>query len=323
MGCVLKYFISWVAFMLIITICFPLCFFFINRILTGDIVKNDSTGLNVYFVNEDKVKPMNTESYILGVVMAEMPASFELEALKAQSVAARTYLYEKLFSKVTNPEHKGGDICTDPSHCQAYISVEEAKEKWGKNASFYFRKCKKAVEATRGIVAQYENKPIKAVFHAYASGKTENAKDVWGSDVAYLKSVDSPGDKSAPEFLGTCTIEISEFKRIATEKFGCDFKNGLIGEVKYTPGGSVDVIQIGDKLVKGTKIREAFSLKSACFKINTDGDSLIFEVKGYGHGVGMSQYGANHCAKAGMTYDEILKKYYTGIELKKMNFNQE
>lgn len=315
----MKYFISWVAFFFAVTICFPLCWHLTSRLFEKGNQPDDSHKIGVYFVDEDTVKNIDAETYILGVLMAEMPAEFEIEALKAQSVAARTYLYEKIYSGSFQKEHKGADVCTNPGHCQAYISEKAAKEKWGKNASYYFKKCKNAVESTKGVVAYYNNKPIKAVFHAYASGKTEDAQDVWGGEVAYLKSVESPGDLSAPEFASVKTISKEEFCNTMSGDFGCKFNGKIIGEVSYTQGGSVYRIEVGDKVIKGTELRSALGLKSSCVKIKTEDNNLIFEVKGYGHGVGMSQYGANFCAKEGMSYDEILKKYYSGIELKNIH----
>jgi len=314
----LKFIFCWVAFFTFSTVVFPLG---INRFLTDNTTKkHDETEskTNVYFTKSDKVLKMDTEDYILGVLMAEMPAEFELEALKAQCVAARTYLYNKTFLNEEYPGHRGATVCTDSAHCQSFVTKEDAMKKWGKNASLYLEKCKKAVEETKGVIAQYDNKPINAVFHAYASGKTENASDVWGGSVSYLKSVESPGDISAPEFLSSKTVLESEFMTLMQNEYGCDFQNEFIGDVIRTEGGSVDKILIGNQYIRGVDIRKTFGLKSACFDVVKEGDKVIFNVKGYGHGVGLSQYGANYYAKQGMKYDEILKKYYTGISIVKV-----
>lgn len=270
--------------------------------------------IGVYMASEDKVVTMKREDYILGVLMAEMPAEFELEALKAQAVAARTYMAEKMKSPSEKDKHKGASVCTDSTHCQAYISEKDAKNKWGKNASLYFEKCKKAVLETRDIIAVYKGEPIKAVFHAITGVRTENAGDVWGTDVAYLRSVESNGDSLAPKYQTSLEISIDEFKSTLAKECGVSFDSGIIGEVTRSEGGAVATVRIGDKVIKGTQIRTLFSLRSAYFDIVPCENSIVFNVRGYGHGVGMSQYGANYCAKEGMTYDKILTKYYTGIE---------
>lgn len=309
----------WVAIFAIFVVGIPLC---INinssRNKEPSEPKENMEFIQVFFHESHRAVSMDAEEYILGVLMAEMPAEFEFEALKAQCVAARTYLYSKTNSTSNNDAHMGCVICTDSAHCQAYISAEDAKTKWGKNASLYFEKCKKAVEETKGVIAVYKNEPINAVFHSFSNGKTENASDVWGNNVDYLKSVDSPGDLSAPKYESTVKLSIDKFKKIMKEKFECNFDNNFIGTVYNTVGGSVQKVIIGDKEIKGTEIRRVLNLRSSSFAINYTDDEIIFNVKGYGHGVGMSQYGANYCAKKGMNYEEILKKYYTGIELKQL-----
>lgn len=315
----MKFILIWVAIFGVILFLLPLG---INMSNTShpsvDSKSSHVEYINVYFADDNKVVTMKKEEYILGVLMAEMPASFELEALKAQAVAARTYTEEKLISNGSSSSHPGADICTDYTHCQAYISEENAKKGWGKNASLYFEKCKKAVDETCGIVAVYNQTPIKAVFHAYASGNTENASEVWGGNVEYLKSVESPGDMSAPEFESRVEVPVNEFITALSNEGNIDFSGGIvIGNVTYTQGGSVNEIEICNQKFKGTKLREIFGLKSACFSISVGDQSIVFNVKGYGHGVGLSQYGANYFAKQGLTYEEILKKYYTGITLSK------
>jgi len=312
----MKFILLWVAILFALTVLVPICMNVSTDIKINN-TQNENTGdsIRVYFKDKSEVKTMNTEDYILGVVMAEMPAEFEVEALKAQSVAARTYLYEKLYYNGDDPLHHGGDICTDSTHCQAYISVSQAKKKWGKNASSYLKKCKKAVSETNGIIAEYNDKPIKAVFHAISSGKTENANDVWGSDVAYLKSVDSPGDVDAPNFISTKIIDAEEFKKEMSAKYNCDFSRPLYENINRSDSGYVESLVVGGVTVKGKDIRQIFGLRSANFEISQSEGNLTFNVKGYGHGVGMSQYGANYFAKEGLNFEEILKKYYSDINL--------
>ncbi len=311
----MKYIFFWIAILMVLIILLPLC---LNVAFVDGDKQNtqakQSAEIDVYIASSGKVAAMEREEYILGVLMAEMPAEFELEALKAQAVAARTYMAQKMKSEADADKHKGASVCTDSSHCQAYVSEEEAKIKWGKNASLYFEKCKKAVSETQDIIAVYKGEPIKAVFHAIAGGRTENACDVWGTDVAYLRSVESKGDALAPKYETSVEIPMDEFKKTLSEKCGVSFENGIIGEITRSEGGTVATVCIGDKLIKGTQIRTLFSLRSAYFDIIPCENSIVFNVRGYGHGVGMSQYGANYCAKEGMTYDKILTKYYSGIE---------
>jgi len=310
----LKYIFSWIAFFVLLIILFPMCLnvSFLSKIKGDEELGGDM--INVYFDSADKLIVMPREEYILGVLMAEMPAEFEVEALKAQAVAARTYLVQKLSSASFDDRHNGGDVCTDSSHCQAYVSEKDAKEKWGKNASLYFKKCKNAVKSTEGVIAVYNGEPIKAVFHACAGGRTENASDVWGSDVAYLKSVASPGDEYAPKFRTEAEFSTDEFKAKLKESHGIDFTDRFIGNISRSEGGAVLSIELGDKVLKGSDVRMVFGLRSSSFDIIPCEESVVFKVTGYGHGVGMSQYGANYYAKNGDNYMEILKKYYSDID---------
>ena len=312
----MKYILIWVAILLLSVIAIPLCY---NALFTGNGDMDDGSKIHstidVYFASEDKVKSMDTDEYILGVIAAEMPASFEIEALKAQAVAARTYTIEKVLSGSDKSHENGADICTDYTHCQAYITIDEAKKKWGKNASSLLKKCKKAVSDTQNIVALYDSEPIKAVFHAYSPGRTEDATDVWGGSVSYLKSVESPGDLKVPDYASEVRVPLDEFKEKLRKEYNVDFSEKILGKSAKTQGGAVETIEIGNRRLKGTDIRKHFNLKSACFEAVPCEEYILFKVRGYGHGVGMSQYGANYYAKEGYTYDEILKKYYTGIEL--------
>jgi len=314
----LKLFFTWIAIFVVLSVAFPIT---LNIFLFGaerEIHKDNSGYIDVYFVSEDKVVNMKTEDYIRGVLMAEMPGEFEVEALKAQAVASRTYMAQKATVSSAAQEHKGADVCTDYAHCQAYISDDEAKNKWGKNARRYLKKCKNAVDDTSGIIAVFDDEPIKAVFHSVSGGRTENASDVWGADVKYLRSVDSPGEESAPGYTSEVKIGLDEFKAKLSDSFGIDFSEGIVGETIRSDGGKVKTIQLGNKTIKGTEMRTAFGLKSTNFDIKISGEDVVFSVRGYGHGVGMSQYGANHLAKQGKGYREILKKYYNGIEFKSL-----
>ena len=273
------------------------------------------TKVLVYIKHEDVVKEFDLEEYLVHVVAAEMPASFEMEALKAQAVAARTYIVNKMLSGNYPPEHKGAAVCTDYTHCKAYISLEDAKAKFGDNFDEYWSKIQEAVKATQDEIIVYNNEPIVAVFHSQSHGKTENAHDVWGGYYPYLLSVDSPYDNQVS--YATFTFDdfcqrIKNFNPDANIQSPADVKSPIL-----TDAGAVKTINIGGVDFKGTQIRSIFNLKSHCFTISFNGDKVTFTVKGYGHGVGMSQNGANEPAKEGKKYDEILKVYYTNVDVVK------
>ena len=277
--------------------------------------------VSVYIKDEDKVTKMSKSQYLKEVVSAEMPADFEMEALKAQAVAARSYLesrqnaYQK---SETPPEHKGADICTDSTHCKAWISETKRREIWGKDADKNWDKISKAVEETQGETITYNNEVISAVFHSTSSGKTENSKDVWGGDKPYLVSVDSPGDLESPKYASQNEFTLTDFKRIATENIeGVDFNKGLVSDIKRSDAGGITEVTVGGVKIHGTKLRNIYGLRSTNCEITVSEEKVIFNVKGYGHGVGMSQYGANYMAKDGKDYKEILTTYYQGTEIKK------
>lgn len=262
---------------------------------------------------------LSLKEYLYGVVVAEMPASFEEEALKAQAVAARTETVKKTLFK--SDVHENADVCTDINHCQAYCDEKAVEQKFkkGKKDEFY-EKIKKSVDETDGITAVYNDEPITAVFHSSSSGMTENSKDVWGGDMPYLVSVKSEGEEVSPKYYGEKTFLKDEFKNKISSIKKTDFSQKSeewIENIKRNESGSVNEITICKNTFKGTQIRSLFGLQSTNFEIEMSGDNVIFKTKGYGHGVGMSQYGANYMAQKGYTYEEILKKYYTGISLKK------
>lgn len=278
--------------------------------------------VKVYIKAEDKVVEMDTTEYLKGVVSAEMPVSFEMEALKAQAVAARSYLMnhiENYKKNGTPPEHKGADTCTDYKHCKAWISEADRKAKWDeKDADSNWQKISKAVEDTAGQIMVYEGQPVNAVFHSTSSGKTERAADVWGGDVPYLQSVDSEGDKVSPKYNSEVDLTVDEFKKKAEAAVeGIDWSKGLYGAIERSEAGGIISIELGGVKVKGTKFRTMFDLRSTNVDIHEENGKIYMPAKGYGHGVGMSQYGANYLASQGKNYEEILKTYYTGVEIQK------
>jgi stage II sporulation protein D len=287
------------------------------------------TRIFVYIKSEDKVEEMAIEEYITGVVAAEMPAEFAYEALKAQAVAARTYAYGRLKGLYKNEDgyHDNADVCTDYSHCQAWISKEEAMKRWDDdNKDEYWNKIKNAVEETRGIIIMYKNIVANPLFHSNSGGKTENAEDVWDiGSVDYLKSVKSEGEEACPTFKTVKEVSAAEFcntlgKYYPETKLN---KNNIFEEIEIldqTQGDRVRTIRIKDIIIKGTDFRKIFSLPSANFSINNKNNKIVeITTLGNGHGVGMSQWGANYLAKCNKTWEEILKYYYTGIELDTIN----
>ncbi len=280
--------------------------------------------IRVYVNKEKKIVEMELEEYVKGVVAAEMPAEFEPEALKAQAVAARTYVLGR-YEKIYNDEqmlHEGADICTDPAHCQAWVSKSDAMKKWSFFSSKkYWNKISDAVESTKGRIITYNDKIANPVFHSNSGGRTENAEDVWdGCVVPYLKSVVSKGEDASKEYKTTVSFKTSDFKNRLKKEYP-DIKftsSNLIKSIKilnYTEGGRVKTLQIENIKLKGTDFRRIFSLRSANFKIEGKKDSLNITTIGNGHGVGMSQWGANYLAKSGKDYEYIIKYYYLGVEL--------
>ncbi len=278
--------------------------------------------ISVYVADEDKVADMDFAEYLMGVVAAEMPASFNAEALKAQAVAARSYTLTRMLGYErdgTPPEHKGAMTCTDPTHCKAWISKGKAIEKWGQEwGDTYWSKISACVLATKGSIMTYNGEPVNAVFHSTSSGRTENSKDVWGGDVPYLVSVESPGDALSPKYEANKQISVEEFKqKIRGAKPEASWKEGdaLIGNIVKSDAGGIISIETGGVTFKTTEFRNLFGLASAHVDFDVAGDTVTMNTKGNGHGVGMSQYGANYLAGQGMGYADILKAYYTGVEV--------
>ncbi|SHI37982.1 stage II sporulation protein D [Lutispora thermophila] len=270
--------------------------------------------LNVYDYRKEKLITMDLEEYIAGVVAAEMPATFHIEALKAQALAARTYtlLRMKYFGGKGCSQHPEADICTDPSHCQAFVDPNTL----GKNQ----KKIYEAVNSTKGEVIVYEDKLIDAVFHSTSGGITENSEDVWVNKVPYLRSVLSQYEDHSPKLISRKEISIDDFVSgmlSLDNTITLDKKNleSQIQIIERSSGGRVMKIKIGDKYFSGRDIREQFGLNSTNFSIDIGKNRITFEVIGYGHGIGMSQYGADGMANHGATYQEIIKHYYTGVEI--------
>ena len=258
---------------------------------------------------------MDMETYLLGVVRAEMPASFELEALKAQTVAARTYVLHKMLGG-GSANHPEADVCDDITCCQAYLSQADAAAGWGAEASAYEAKIRRAVTETDGQCILYEGAPILAAFHSSTSGMTQDAADVWSSGVPYLKSVESPEDEATvPNYRSTAEFSAAELKARLLEAIPDADLSGTpsnwFTNIQQQPSGTVTSLSVGGVTVSGNRLRTILDLRSACFTVAFQEDTVAFSVTGYGHGVGMSQYGANVLAAGGMDYRDILAWYYS------------
>lgn len=262
------------------------------------------------------VDTLSLADYLWSVTAAEMPASFEPEALRAQSVCARTYA---LWRKNHPGKHPGAEVCTDSSCCQAYITREEAARRWGERAEEYTAKIAAAVSDTAGVVATYGGEPIQAVFFSSAAGRTVDAAEVWGNALPYLISVESPEGDEVPDYHSQVTLSAEEVKALVQTSYpGADLSGdpaGWFSEPAYTDSGRVDSIAVGGITLSGGAARNLFSLRSACFTISYGAQGFTFAVTGYGHGVGLSQYGANAMARAGSSWREIIEHYYTGVTL--------
>lgn len=285
-----------------------------------DTVNKKSPQINVYNASENRVVSMNIEEYLYGVLSSEMPSSFDLEALKAQAVAARTYVIYKVENNITSG-HENASVCTNPSHCQAYSSYEQLKEAkgetWIKND---YSLVKKAVNQTKGQIVTYEGKAILPLYFSTSSGKTEDSKEVFQTGYPYLVSVESPYESKSPKYKTTYSINKSEFIKKMKSAYSNlvlssqDVEN-QVSIINRTEGGGVKTIQVGNIKLAGTQLRKILNLNSANFDIDYEGDQMNFLVKGYGHGVGMSQWGAQGMATKGYKYYDILLHYYESTKI--------
>lgn len=277
--------------------------------------------ISLYHRDSGKTEEMPLEEYLIGVVGAEMPASFPLEALKAQAVAARTYAVRRMRA-LGGGGCGGGDICTDSGCCQSYKSQEQLREKFGPEADRYMDKLRQAVYETEGEYAAYDGKPIEALYHSSAGGRTEDAQNVFSAALPYLVGVDSPGEEAAGGYAAEVTLSLGEFADAVNKKWPKAKlnKNRLAEQVEVESrydSGRVKELRLNNVTVSGRELRGLLGLNSANFTLSID-EEVTIRTRGYGHGVGMSQYGARAMALDGAGYEEILKHYYTGIEIGKI-----
>ncbi len=293
-----------------------------NILVEEEIVESDLI-ISVYNHNRKKNMEIALEDYIVGVVAGEAPAAFEMEALKAQAIAARTYaLWRKsAYGEEGCPEHPGAIVCTSHLHCQEWLSIEELRERHGKKwISQYLPRIEEAVEATRGIIMTYNMEPIEPLYHSTSGGHTENSEDVFANSLPYLRSVSSPYEEGSPVLVDSYKLTIKDFVSKIKGKYK-DFKinekkiASEINILERSSGGNIKNIKIGNKELTGREVRELLELRSANFSVEVRGKDIYFTTKGYGHGVGMSQWGANGMAQQGISFSEILKHYYQGVSL--------
>ena len=278
--------------------------FNIDNTSTNNTTNSSVSKITVYRSNGSVIN-LNMTDYLIGVVSSEMPASFNLEALKAQSVLARTYA---LKAKQT------GKKLTDTVSTQSYIDIDQMKNKWGNSFNTYYNKIKNAVENTNGEYLSYNGNYIEALYHSTNNGKTESSLDVFGNYYPYLISVSSEYDKNASSYLRTINMPLDTI----SNKLGLSLNNdSVISILSYTDGGNIKEININGNNFSGKKVRELLGLRSADFDISISDNNANITTRGYGHGVGMSQYGANDMANAGYGYKDILSHYYPGTTLTK------
>lgn len=264
----------------------------------------------VLITETNKIETLSAEDYIFGVVAGEMPALYEEEALKAQAVCAYTFA---LWRKRENSD-KDYDISDDYTTDQCYISPEDARKKWGSNAETHEQKIRNAIKAVLLQKLTYNGDIILSVYHSLSSGKTESAKNVWGKEYPYLQAVSSVGDKLAANYISTAQFTTEQLETALKITIPKDTKN-VFSDIKRTESGTVKNITVCDQKMKGSEVRSALQLKSSNFEITQKDGVFTFTVYGYGHGVGLSQNGANYMAKQGSDYKEILTHYYTGCEI--------
>lgn len=289
---------------------------------TTTISSGDTTTdtITVFLSDTKEILAVNEFEYVCGSVAAEMPLMYHEEALKAQAIACYTNSLRLKNSKDKSTIN-GADISDNPATHQGYLTREERKEKWGEDYQKYESKLETIVKEVEGEFLTYDGEYCLCAFSAICTGTTESAENVWGEKIPYLVSIKSSGDTLSPQYSSTNTFTKSQFISIMKDlDVSINSKANLkdiTGKSKTSKAGTVLKIEINKKSLTGEQIRNAFSLRSSAFKITATENEVTFKVSGYGHGVGMSQYGADFMARQGSTYDEILKHYYKGAEIEK------
>ena len=259
---------------------------------------------------DGSVEEMDMDEYLVGVVLAEMPSTFAPEAKKAQAVAARTFARK---AYVTGGKHGDGSVCDQSGCCQAHLTNEEYLNMGGSEEAI--AEAKAAVEDTSGYVLTYEGVLIEATYFSCSGGSTEDAVAVWGTDFPYLRAVDSPGEENAAHHTDTVSFTKAELE----DKLGVTLTGNWLGEATYTAGGGVETISIGGKTFTGKELRTLLGLRSTAFEMEVTGEGVTITTRGFGHRVGLSQYGADAMAVSGSTWQEILAWYYQGTTIELTN----
>ncbi len=309
------------TFSLLLILLIPTCIIFLfsrekEQKNQGSIINNpvtlDDKIVRVKRVGKDKIEEVPLEDYVLGVVSGEMPISFSNEALKAQAVCARTYVIRKM----ENNKNKDYDV-VDTIDNQVYQDREELQNKWKSKYEENMEKLKKIVKETEREYLTYDGKVIEVFFFSTSNGHTENSEEVFTKALPYLKSVDSSFDEEvSPVFKKEVEMSLSDFYT----KLSLPYAKKLEYEViERTQAGSVKKVKINGKEYKGTEVRKLLGIRSTYFEFIVNGTNVLIKTTGYGHGVGMSQYGALALSNKGYTYDKILKYYYQGVEIEKIS----
>ncbi|MGD6776245.1 stage II sporulation protein D [Sutcliffiella horikoshii] len=267
----------------------------------------------VYRHKQEMIEKIPLEDYIVGVVASEMPADFELEALKAQALAARTYILRQLMAEEKLGTPEGADV-TDTEQHQVYKSPEELKAAWAaEDFNWKMEKIKQAVAETAGSVLTYNNAPIDASYFSTSNGFTENSEEYWPNEIPYLRSVESPWDVDSEKYLSQVSLPVQDFQSKLGVTLGSDGSVGKI--ISRTTGNRVEAVDINGKKLSGREVRDILKLRSSDFTWERKGDNIVITTKGFGHGVGMSQYGANGMALEGKNYTQIISHYYKDVQI--------
>ena len=314
---------KWMYFGLVILLVvgFPRLIFYYLDLTTRETENAESTQ-QTYLVEEPMIQvltengseKMKLNDYLVGVLLCEIPADFHMEAQKAQAVVARTYAIRTVLFK---NKHDSNAICTDPDCCQGYLDPESYLLSGGDTDRIY--SARSAVTETDGLVLTYENQLIDATYFSCSGGQTEDALAVWGVDIPYLQSVSSPGEEIADHYWDSTSFSSEEFQRALGRKLP-NSPNSWFGASTYTAGGGVACIEIGGKRYSGTELRTLLRLRSTAFSVEVVNDTITIITRGFGHRVGMSQYGAQAMALGGRPYNEILAHYYPGTVIDKADF---
>lgn len=274
--------------------------------ITIPVLTEDSTVVN-----------LDLDTYLTGVLLAEMPASFQVDALMAQAVVARTYTLRCFDGK---SKHDHAAVCTDSTCCQGYCPQEDYLQQGGKAADV--KKVRSAVRMTKDLILTYRGELIDATYFSCSGGSTEDAVAVWGTDIPYLRATDSPGEEEASYFTDSMTFDAEEIAELLELDAGGK-PEAWFGQAVYTAGGGVDEIPICGQTFHGTELRKLLGLRSTAFTVSVEGDSITFHTRGFGHRVGMSQYGADAMAASGSNFEDILYHYYQDTKLEQYRIDKE